>query len=343
MLTSTTRSFGSPSRYIQGYGELDYLEEYTKDYGRSVLAIIDSFFYASLSKKLRHLFKDTDSTITSVLFGGETTISELDRLTAIAREAHYDAVVGIGGGKTIDAAKYTGISIDAAIVIAPTSASTDAPTSALSVTYTNEGIHDKTIYFKRNPDLILADSQIISKAPVRLLVSGMGDALSTYFEARAHQESNTANRIGKGYRTTLAGMSISKLCYETLLADGLKAKLSAEAGVCSDALENIIEANTLLSGLAVECVGCAAAHSLNSGFSAIEACRHYTHGEIGLPVTLEEIGLSSKADSELRLVAERAAEAKHIIAEPVTINPEILYHAILSADAIGRYFKNKHI
>ena len=368
MLTSTTRAFGSPSRYIQGYGELERLQDYTADYGKKVLAIIDPFFYDTLSPSLKEAFEAAGSAIESVKFGGETTITELERLAAIASQNGSDVIVGIGGGKTIDAAKYTGIAVSAAIVIAPTSAATDAPTSALSVTYTEEGVHAETIYFKRNPNLILVDSKIVSKAPIRLLVSGMGDALSTYFEARAHLESNTANRIGKGYRTTLAGMAVSELCYQVLLEDGLKAKQAAEAGACTEALENIIEANTLLSGLGVECVGCAGAHALNSGFSAVEACRNYTHGEIvafgtlcqlvlenrpkaeieevldfsssvGLPVTLAEIGLDARMEADLRLVAERAAKAKHIAAEPVTVNPEIIYHAILAADAMGRGWK----
>ena len=372
MLTSTTRAFGSPSRYIQGYGELERLQDYTADYGKKVLAIIDPFFYDTLSPALKDQFETAGAVIESVKFGGETTITELERLAAIASGYSSDVVVGIGGGKTIDAAKYTGIKASAAIVIAPTSAATDAPTSALSVTYTEEGVHAETIYFKRNPDLILVDSKIVSKAPVRLLVSGMGDARSTYFEARAHQESNTANRIGKGYRTTLAGMAVSELCYQVLLEDGLKAKQAAEAGACTEALENIIEANTLLSGLGVECVGCAGAHSLNSGFSAVEACRNYTHGEIvafgtlcqlvlenrpkaeieevlafstsvGLPVTLAEIGLEASMETDLRRVAERAAKARHIVAEPVTVNSEIIYHAILAADAMGRGWKAERL
>ena len=372
MLTSTTRAFGSPSRYIQGYGELERLQDYTADYGKKVLAIIDPFFYDTLSPSLKEAFEAAGSAIESVKFGGETTITELERLAAIASQNGSDVIVGIGGGKTIDAAKYTGIAVSAGIVIAPTSAATDAPTSALSVTYTEEGVHAETIYFKRNPDLILVDSKIVSKAPIRLLVSGMGDALSTYFEARAHLESNTANRIGKGYRTTLAGMAVSELCYQVLLEDGLKAKQAAEAGACTEALENIIEANTLLSGLGVECVGCAGAHALNSGFSAVEACRNYTHGEIvafgtlcqlvlenrpkaeieevldfstsvGLPVTLAEIGLDARMEADLRLVAERAAKAKHIAAEPVTVNPEIIYHAILAADAMGRGWKAERL
>ncbi|MDO4288614.1 MAG: glycerol dehydrogenase [Eubacterium sp.] len=368
MLTTTTRAFGSPSRYIQGCGVLDHLKDYAADFGSRVFAIIDPYFFKSLSEKFEAAFAGGDLEIVCAVFGGQTTKAELSRLSALAKEAGCDVVVGVGGGKTIDAAKYTGIQTQSAIIIAPTSAATDAPTSALSVTYTPEGVHDETIYFKKNPDLILVDSKVIVTAPIRLLVSGMGDALSTYFEARAHLESNTANRIGKGYKTTLAGMAVSELCYQVLLEDGLKAKLAAERGVVTEALENIIEANTLLSGLGVECVGCAAAHSYNSGFSALEACRRYTHGEIvafgtlcqlvlenrpseeietvlnfsesvGLPTTLADIGLTDPTEADLRLVARRASAAKHIVAEPVTITEDILYDAILAADALGRHHR----
>lgn len=370
MLTSTTRAFGSPSRYIQGYGELEALPQHSETFGQTVFAIIDPYFYDDYAVLLRQAYAGTGASLTPALFGGETTKKELDRLAALARSENADVIVGIGGGKTVDAAKYVGNATDAAIIVAPTAASTDAPTSALSVTYTEEGVHDESIYFKKNPDLILVDSKIIAKAPVRLLVAGMGDALSTYFEARAHVESNTANRIGKGYRTTLAGMAVSELCYRVLLEDGLKAKIAVEAGVCTEALENIIEANTLLSGLGVECAGCAAAHSYNSGFSALKACQQYMHGEIvafgtlcqlvlenrpsaeieevltfsqsiGLPVTLAQIGLDNPAEEDLRLVAARAAQAKHIVAEPVTVNEEILYQAILAADALGRSFQQR--
>ena len=58
---------------------------------------------------------------------------------------------------------------------------------------------------------------------------------------------------------TLAAMSLARLCYETLLADGLKAKLAVERHVCTTAVENVIEANTYLSGVGFESGGLAGA------------------------------------------------------------------------------------
>lgn len=88
-------------------------------------------------------------------------------------------MVGIGGGKTLDTAKAIGYYQKLPVVVIPTIASTDAPTSALSVIYTEAGEFEEYLIYPKNPDMVVMDTAIIAKAPVRLLVSGMGDALST--------------------------------------------------------------------------------------------------------------------------------------------------------------------
>ena len=60
-------------------------------------------------------------------------------MAAAASESGADAIVGIGGGKTIDAAKAVAHPAGLPLVVVPTVASTDAPTSALAVVYTEEG------------------------------------------------------------------------------------------------------------------------------------------------------------------------------------------------------------
>ncbi|MEG2651929.1 MAG: iron-containing alcohol dehydrogenase, partial [Eubacterium sp.] len=198
------RAFACPPKYIQGPGVLRQLETYTRDLGKAIFAIITPSFYNQVSGDLQNMYQKAGATAVCEKFGGETSMVELGRLTALAAGKGYDVVVGIGGGKAMDAAKYVGIQIEAAIVTVPTIVSTDAPTSALTATYTESGEHAGSIYYKRNPDLVLVDSEIIAKSPVRLFVSGMGDALSTYFEAKAHVDSNTKNRVGDGYQTPLA-------------------------------------------------------------------------------------------------------------------------------------------
>ena len=132
---------------------------------------------------------------------------------------------------------------------------------------------------KRNPDVVIVDSAVIAKSPARLLVAGMGDALATFFEARACQRSNGDNSARA--KTTLAATALAQLCYETLLADGQRAKMAVEKQVCTTAVENIIEANTYLSGIGFESGGLAAAHPIHDGLSALPETHAMYHGEKG--------------------------------------------------------------
>ena len=72
-----------------------------------------------------------------------------------------------------------------ALIIDTTIAATDAPTSHSAVMYTPDGAFDDYAYFKQSPSVVMIDTTVIANAPTRFLVSGMGDALATYFEARA--------------------------------------------------------------------------------------------------------------------------------------------------------------
>jgi glycerol dehydrogenase len=74
---------------------------------------------------------------------------EIDRVAASASENGADAIVGIGGGKTIDAAKAVAHPAGLPLVVVPTIASTDAPTSSLSVVYDEDGAFKEYRFFGR--------------------------------------------------------------------------------------------------------------------------------------------------------------------------------------------------
>ena len=148
-------------------------------------------------------------------FNGECSKSEVDRLVALARDNGCDIIVGVGGGKILDTAKAVAYYLESPVIICPTIASTDAPCSALSVLYTDDGQFDKYLFLKANPNIVLMDTTVIAASPVRLTVAGMGDALATYFEAQAtHDADGGTCAGGKG---GMAGLALAKLCYETLM------------------------------------------------------------------------------------------------------------------------------
>lgn len=169
-------------------------------------------------------------------------MTEINRLIEVVKNAGSEIIVGIGGGKIHDTAKAVAYYMKKPVMIVPTIASTDAPCSALSVIYTDEGVFEKYLFLPSSPNMVMIDTDIVSKAPVRLLISGMGDAMATYFEARACKRSDAANCVGG--KCTLAAMNLAQLCYDTLMDSGVQAMIAVKEGICTKAVENVIEANT---------------------------------------------------------------------------------------------------
>src|ERR1700737_3480049 len=112
---------------------------------------------------------------TGVSFRGESSENEINRICEIGRDAGVNVVVGIGGGKTLDVAKAVGHRLGVNWAIIATLASTDAPTSALSVIYTDDGVFEKYAFYPKNPDLVVVDTEVRAQAPVRFLSAGIGD------------------------------------------------------------------------------------------------------------------------------------------------------------------------
>jgi glycerol dehydrogenase len=277
----------------------------------------------------------------------------------------------MGGGKTIDTAKIAADRAAIPVLVVPTIASTDAPCSGCAVLYSDEGIFERVYYQKSNPAAVIVDTAIMAKAPVRFLVAGMGDALSTWFEANSCHRTQSRNECG-GLGMP-SGLALARLCYDTLLRYGVPAKIACERHLITPAFERIVEANTLLSGLGFESGGLASAHSIHNGLTALEETHAYYHGEkvafgvlaglqltdappeetdtvfsfcedVGLPTTLADLGIREIDCSKLMPVAEKACSpTEGIHHEAGEITPERVLQAMLAASAIGEQRKARAI
>ncbi len=363
--------FSSPSRYTQGKHATAQLGAEMKQLGLQGPAIILAGRSAQrlLSDVWTETFGDAGIEFSVTPFGGECSHAEIERIKSAAREAGAHVVIGAGGGKVLDAARAAASDLDLPVVNCPTVASSDAPCSALSVIYTEEGVFQEYRFYPKNPDLVLVDTYVIAQGPVRLLVAGMGDALATMFEAQTCVEGHIQNM--RGGASTQSALALAELCYRTLLNDGPAAKQAVESGVVSPALERLVEANTLLSGLGFESSGLAAAHAVHNGLTAAPGTHPYFHGEkvafgtlvqlvlegkpqnridevltfstgLGLPITLAEVGLADIETELLNQVAARAtAEGETIHNEPFEVRPDMVADAILAADALGRDWRGR--
>ena len=177
--------------------------------------------------------------------------------------------------------------------------------------YTEDGEFEEYRFFPRNPDLVLVDSQVVANAPVQLLVAGVGDALATWLEARATARSNSKTMAGG--LPTLTGTALAQLSWDVLWDNALQAVDAVRDNEVTPAVEKVIEANTLLSGLGFESGGLAAAHAIHNGLTAVAATHGLAHGQkvnIGSVTQLVLEGAPSQRDPRVRRVHDpgRAAD-----------------------------------
>ena len=356
-----------PGKYIQGVGALKELPSLIKLFGRKGLILASPTAH---KKILPGSGMDLNAHSLPVeRFGGECCEKELSRLATIISEKNVDVLVGMGGGKAIDTAKIAADRAHIPVLVVPTIASTDAPCSGCAVIYTEQGVFDSVYYQKMNPQMVLVDVNIIANAPSRFLVAGMGDALATWFEARSCERTQSMNCCG-GY-STLTGLNIAKLCYDTLLLYGSAAKIANENNIITPALHHIVEANILLSGIGFESSGIASAHAIHNGLSALEETHSYYHGEkvafglltglcladalpseidtvysfceeVGLPTTFADINLKNIDRDKLMKAAIKTCDPiESIHHEAGIITPEKVLNAMIAADAMGNIRKIK--
>src|SRR5699024_12418424 len=99
--------------------------------------------------------------------------------------------------------------------------------------------------------------------------------------------------------TTIAAKAIAEKCEQVLFEYGHLAYESVKAKVVTPALEYIVEANTLLSGLGFESGGLSAAHAVHNGFTALDGDIHkLSHGEKVAFGTLVQLALEDRSLEE---------------------------------------------
>jgi glycerol dehydrogenase len=318
--------FCSPARYVQGPDATSQLGAQMQAVGLTGRAYIVASPRASssMSAQWERSLGQAGIDWEVAEFGGECCDAEIDLHTTQARDREAAVIVGVGGGKTLDTARAVAANLALPVV----------------------------------------DTTLIAKAPRRYLVSGMGDALATWYEARTVIEAHRPNQVHGG--TSASAGALAQLCAQTLYADGPAAVAAVDAGAVTAALERVVEANTLLSGLGFESGGLAIAHSVHNGLTTAAATHTYLHGEkvsfglvvqlvvegrptaeidevigfcrtVGLPTRLSDLGLSAEDVDALQVVARRTvAPGETAHNEPFDVTAQMILDGILAADAYAK-------
>lgn len=358
------RAFGAPHRYVQGPGALNQLEALVGSLGAKRLFVLaDAVVRGLLMPRLQAGLGALAPAATFAEFGGECAADEISRLAKEAATAGADLILGVGGGKAIDAAKGVRILHGGPLVIVPTIASNDSPTSRLVVVYTRDHVLQEVRAMAANPDVVLVDTEVLIAAPERFFVAGVGDALSKKFEAAQCLASGGSNFYAA--RPSLLASIIADACYDTVRTHAERALAAVRAGRVNEDFERTVEATILLSGLAFENGGLSIAHSLTRGFSVVPGVASALHGEqvafgllvqlvleqrppafiaelaafygrMGLPRSLHDLGLVGDVrEAAQKIASDTWARAPYVRALTSPVDADRLAAAVLQAQHLG--------
>jgi len=324
------RGFMAPGRYIQGRGVLSHLGKLVRRFGRKALLLADDVVWRIVKGVVTRSLSDHGIEYIYVNFRGECSYEEIRRVAKNALDNHVDMVIGLGGGKAIDTTKAVAIPNDIVTVTVPTIASTDAPTSSISIIYSEDPPNRMIdiMVHPRNPDMVIVDTDVMVKAPPRYLASGMGDASSHYWETKTILQGVKGGfnfvfmdvEAGKGrdpLKPFELGHIFAKRAWEILQAHGVSALEANRVKSVTPSFELVVYANTLLSGLAFENGGTALAHALaGMGFATLEDKMRPppTHGELVAFSTLVEL----VAEADMHTIKEYVRWA-HSVGLPQTL------------------------
>lgn len=362
---------GNPSKYIQGAGAIKDIGKHTSVLGTKALLMGGRTALSVSQRAIEESFRTQKMGCVAERFGGESTRSEINRLVNIGRENKVNFVIGVGGGKALDAAKVVSYYLEVPLALVPTVAATDAACSAQAPIYTDEHTFEELIIRPKNPDLVLVSTDIVAKAPVRFLVAGMGDAICTKFEAEACVKTSVTNFHGGSAGES--ALYLARWCTDTVLEYGEKAKESAQRGVADHVLEKVVEACVYASSVSFENCGLSIAHGYQVGFTGLKETQQYLHGEIvgfstlaqiilekqpkevvdkvfgfchsvGLPLRLADIGLKDASRELLmKIIEDSCGKIEWLHNEPFPVSNEMLYQALITADRMGsKLLKRQH-
>lgn len=289
------RIFGAPRQYIQGEGVLSCLGEIAARRGAQPLLIVDRDIHDSLAPALGAAFAQVPATL---IFGGQITLSVIDELTDQARlslgSAPKPLIYGIGGGKTLDAAKGVALRLGAPFVSVPTIASNDSPTGRAIAIYDEAYKLAKVEHLPLSPEAVVVDTAIIARAPARFLRGGIGDAIAKKFEAERARADGSLNFFGTApLRSALA---LADACYRTLRAHAAAGMRAAAQHIVTEDLEATIEASLLMSGIAWESGGVSLAHGVVRGIARMPGAQASLHGEHVAYGLLVQLAIEGRED-----------------------------------------------
>ncbi len=165
-------------KIVVGRGVRRNVPSYLKELGnwKRVLLLTGPHVWEVAGKEIKEYLEDSGFDV-QVDFVKEATVNESRRIKEAVEETKSEVIIGVGGGKVIDVAKYAARLTNKPMISVPTAASHDGIASPFaSLKGTNRPTSVKAVV----PLAVVADIEVIERAPKKLLLAGVGDIIGKF-------------------------------------------------------------------------------------------------------------------------------------------------------------------
>jgi glycerol-1-phosphate dehydrogenase [NAD(P)+] len=165
-----------PREIIVGHKTIEQCAELSNRIcrGNNALIVHDKDTKRIAGNKIVKIMKKSDFNVEEIVIRG-AMVSQVTNVIKTATDNNSDIILGVGGGSVIDVSKMASHEIGSSFVSIPTCASHDGIASPRASLKQRKGSVSKTA---SSPLAVLADTEIINKAPYRMLAAGCADVVS---------------------------------------------------------------------------------------------------------------------------------------------------------------------
>jgi len=213
--------------------------------GKTAVLIGGKKALAAAGDAIEKAFRDSEVAILDRRwYGGEATWENVEALAADKAVQASEIILAVGGGKALDTCKALGEKLGKSVFTFPTIASTCAATTAVSIMFNPDGSFHGPFFLEAPPVHAFISTPIIAAAPRRYMWAGMGDTYAKYFE------SEMSSRGEDLVHYHALGVNISRMCLDPILKYGALAMEDNGKGEASFALEQVVLAIVVTTGIA---------------------------------------------------------------------------------------------
>lgn len=321
------RKFKTPLYYIQGQGVLSDLPTMAGAFGKKIIIFTDSIIKNVIGDSIEKGFNNTELDFKVQLIEGICTHATIDKAVKYASDFEADAVIGVGGGAVMDIARSSSHKLRLPLLLCPTTASTNAPFTAIAVINDEHGHMVDALFTPFPPMAVAADTGVIIKAPTRFLRAGIGDAMSSVIELMEVNKSNDSSFLK---RISNIAYRMSKDIYKILLEEGRDAVIASDSGSVSSAFENVVEAIVFSAAAG----SISLSHALYEGFRQLPECDKMMHGEIVAFCSLVQLNITEEKEMFRECYSLYKSIGLPVTLKDLNVNRELLeedYEAIVGA------------